>query len=88
MPQRWRNRLRVWLGVVCDPRKLPAPALLPRFFRQWFAYRRLSDERAAAVDLYPCVLDAAANTPFDNAVTLDYGCGLFEFVRILGATRG
>jgi hypothetical protein len=61
----WRSLASRWLVPFVDPRRLASLVHLPRFFIEWRAYRRRSDERVRAADLYPCLTDRTAQTPFD-----------------------
>lgn len=38
---------------------------MPAFFRQWREFNKTSGARAALEDIFPCLDDAAATTPFD-----------------------
>jgi SAM-dependent methyltransferase len=61
----WRSLASRWLLPFVDPRRLGSLIRLPRFLIEWRAYRRRSGERVAAADLYPCLIDRTAQTPFD-----------------------
>lgn len=56
---------RRWVVPFIDPRRLLTLLFLPRFVSEWRSYRRGSSERVAARDLYPCLADRTAHTPFD-----------------------
>jgi hypothetical protein len=61
----WRSLASRWLLPFVDPRRLGSLIRLPLFLIEWRAYRRRSGERVAAADLYPCLMDRTAQTPFD-----------------------
>jgi SAM-dependent methyltransferase len=65
MSEVWRRLASRWILPFVDPRRLYSLIRLPRFFAEWRAYRQRSGERVAAADLYPCLTDRTAQTPFD-----------------------
>jgi hypothetical protein len=65
MNRSWRGLASRWLLPFVDPRRLASLIHLPHFFIEWRAYRRRSDERVTAADLYPCLTDRTAQTIFD-----------------------
>jgi SAM-dependent methyltransferase len=60
-----RSFIGRWILAFMDPRRVLSLTLLPRFLRDWHSYRSQSSERVAVYDLYPCLTDRTAQTPFD-----------------------
>lgn len=55
-----------WVGAVVDWRRLVSLRYLPRFFSDWFAFRRSAGTWSVSVaDTYPCLADRLRTTPFD-----------------------
>lgn len=66
MSFRPHNLLRSWILPFVDPRRVMSLAYLPRFLSDLRAYRRLAPAEAVHLsDLYPCLSDRVASTPFD-----------------------
>ena len=61
-----KHILRGWVLPFFDPRPLAGLARLPRFFGEWRRYRAASSEAGLdAINLWPCLADRTAQTPFD-----------------------
>ncbi|MEO7405009.1 MAG: DUF268 domain-containing protein [Burkholderiales bacterium] len=61
-----KHILRSWVLPFFDPRPLAGLARLPRFFGEWRRYRAASSEAGLnASNLWPCLADRTAQTPFD-----------------------
>jgi hypothetical protein len=57
---------RRWVEAVVDWRRLVSLRYLPRFFADWFAFRRDAGSWSVrAADTYPCLADRLPATPFD-----------------------
>jgi hypothetical protein len=55
-----------WVGAVVDWRRLVSLRYLPRYFSDWFAFRRRAETWSVSVaDTYPCLADRLPTTPFD-----------------------
>ncbi|MFI5071952.1 MAG: DUF268 domain-containing protein [Terriglobales bacterium] len=62
----WRKIAQNWVLPFLDPRRIASVIRLPGFFAAWFRYRRMSGGgNARFADLWPCLMDRVANTPFD-----------------------
>lgn len=58
--------LKRWSLAFLQPRPLIGLFYIPRYFRQWWRYRRTSrGENVPFRDTYPCLTDWTAYTPFD-----------------------
>lgn len=60
-----RDFLIRWVLAFLAPKPLVGFFHLPRFLREYRAYRRLSRESVRFRDTYPCLLDRTSRTPFD-----------------------
>jgi hypothetical protein len=60
-----KSRLKNFLIFAPAIGILQGLKLLPRFWRQLNEFENLSGKRIPRSELYPCLLDATSNTPFD-----------------------
>jgi len=61
-----RNLARQWVIPFFDPRRIWALTRLPRFLAEFRQFRRLAPrQNVRFADLYPCLDDRVASTPFD-----------------------
>lgn len=58
--------VKQWLPLLFGPRPFLGIFLLPRFFLEWRKYVAMTnDADVSARELYPCLTDRVARTPFD-----------------------
>jgi hypothetical protein len=57
--------LKNWGLAFFDPRSLRNVIALPRFIREYRAFKAQTPGRMDAFDTYPCLADATTHTPFD-----------------------
>ena len=58
--------IKHWALALLSPRPLVGLLYLPRYFKQFAAYKRLEkDGQLRLADTYPCLTDAVVQTPFD-----------------------
>ncbi|MFN0161657.1 MAG: DUF268 domain-containing protein [Burkholderiales bacterium] len=62
-----KHLLRNWVLAFVAPRPLVGILHLPRYLRDWWRYRNLSEgtPRSTFADSYPCLVDWTPSTPFD-----------------------
>lgn len=61
-----RSLLRSWVLPFLNPKQLASIVMLPRFFAELRAYRRLAPTPPPRLrDAYPCLSDRVSHTPFD-----------------------
>lgn len=60
------SNLRPWLLALLTPIPFFGLVYLPRYFKDWLNFQRLSGGRLSWKDSYPCLRDRVANTPFDG----------------------
>ncbi|MBI1194469.1 MAG: DUF268 domain-containing protein [Gammaproteobacteria bacterium] len=60
-----RDFLIRWVLAFLSPKPVIGFFHLPRFLREYRAYRRVSSEVVRFEDTYPCLFDRTAKTPFD-----------------------
>jgi hypothetical protein len=55
-----------WVGAMLDWRRVVSLRYLPRYIKDWFAFRRQAGPWSVkAADSYPCLADQLPTTPFD-----------------------
>lgn len=60
-----KSLARNWVLPFVDPSRLASVIRLPRFFVDWYRFRRRCPGSAQFVDLRPCLSDQISHTPFD-----------------------
>lgn len=66
MTFRAKQFIRNWVLAFIAPRPLVGIFYLPRYFGNWFRFRKLGNEMPAELaDSYPCLTDWSTETPFD-----------------------